>query len=172
MNCFIIYYCINCWLLKETLKGYITVMKTSNDILMLSKLHNRMTKLVSKFDDAFSNQVFWCSLQCVAKLFVYLFIFKDRGVLSMFGTGVIVVSASMSLMALILSASLVPESAERVKEEVNLIPLDSSNTLLNQFLIKMNSGVVHLTIWKIVCMRRSTVLSLFGAFFTYGILLK
>lgn len=172
MNCFIIFYCINCCLMKETFKGYITSLKTSSDFSMFLKLHNKITKLVSNFDDAFSSQVFWCSLQCVAKLFVYLFIFTNRGILSIFGIAAIVASASMSLMALILFASFVSESAEMVKAEVHYISSDSPDNMFNQFLIKMNSSVVQLTIWKIVFMSRSTILSLFGAFFTYGILLR
>lgn len=58
VNCFVIYYCLICCLLKATFCGYITAMKNTADFSMLLLWHNTITRFFSEYDDALSNQVF------------------------------------------------------------------------------------------------------------------
>ncbi|GBL84230.1 hypothetical protein AVEN_118626-1 [Araneus ventricosus] len=171
METFLVYYCAICWVLRSTFLKFKSILKQRYSYSEYLHIHNCLTKAVLVVDDAYSSQICICySLQLIT-MFLQMFLMKQvsqDGIeyYYMFSGWI-----SLTFVTTIIFASSVAEAAGEVKESIQYMNFGEPFDRWGQFYFKVSLADVQLTIWKTISIRRLTILSALGAFFTYTVII-
>lgn len=170
MNCFVLYYCFVCRLLRKVFNHYNANLSKKQQYSVLTQKYNKMIETLSEVDNRFSALIFFCCLLTLNELFItgYNAIQFGFNYVSYFTESIWL---GFVLFYLVAEASLVNESVDKIKYILNFKEENDISIKHVQFTINVCSTDVRLTIWKIIVMRRMTILSVIGIFITYSFLI-
>ncbi|GIY54043.1 uncharacterized protein CDAR_67521 [Caerostris darwini] len=171
MDSFLLYYCLVCRILSSAFLRCRDVLNERVACSHFLYLHNSVAKAVFAVDDAYSPQIFTCcSLQLIT-LFLQVFLLRNISHVGIFYYYLFSGWISMTFLITGIFAFSVAESASKVKESVYFMRFNVHFESWSEMFFKIMMMEVRLTMWKVIDIRRITILSVLGAFFTYTVII-
>lgn len=170
VSSFVLYYSCLCRILQGAIKEFISKIETENDFSRLLQMHWKITDDVLLVENHFSGHlgiVCWLSLY---ELFSYEYLIIKRHTFLPHRCIIIAWYAAV-LLCFLLTASFVNESLDEVKNSINYRNVLKSSCESTRLVLNVCFTDVKLTIWKILPIRRMTILSILGTFITYSYLI-
>lgn len=169
IDCFLLYYCTVCWVLKRAFLVYITLLDKNLKDSRVLDYYSRITQAVSHVDFTSSNQIFWIFLVILLNLFCQTYILVHES------TNIYEVAlnswSAVTLFGTVMSAAFVGESADLVKQYVAENNSTFPPEIYNQLSAKMTGTENHLTIWNMFTIKRVTIFNVAGTFITYAVIM-
>lgn len=170
VSSFVLYYSCLCRILQGAINEFIVTLETENDFSRLLQMHWKITDDVLLVENHFSGHlgiVCWLSLY---ELFSYEYLIIRRETFLIHRCIIIAWYAAL-VLCFLLTASFVNESLDEVKNSLNYRNVLKSSCQSTRLILNVCFTDVKLTIWKILPIRRMTILSILGTFITYSYLI-
>lgn len=167
---FVLYYSCLCKILRNIIKELIITINAEEEVSTLLNMHKNVVEDVSLVENHFSGLLGIVCWVCLYEIFSFEYLIISTKAFYPHRCMVIIWYTAM-LLCFLLSASLVNDSLDDVKDCINQRSVfDSSNQNI-RFVQKARFTNIKLTIWKILAMRRITIFSILGTFITYSYLI-
>ncbi|GFY50159.1 uncharacterized protein TNIN_81541 [Trichonephila inaurata madagascariensis] len=171
MDSFLLYYCLLCCVLKSAFEKFRMILLEGKERSKYLHIHNSLTEAVLVVDDAYSSQIFFCCALQLISIFLQVFLMNNVSHDGIFFYRVFSAWISLSFVVVVICASGVGESAIKVKEIICQMDFNASFENWSQLLFKLLMSDTQLTVWKIISIKRVTILNVLGAFFTYTVII-
>lgn len=170
IDCYLIYYCVLCWILKRAFQVYRLLLDGNClDEHHVVSYYSRISKALEHVNADTSVHVFWIFAYVLLQFFCQTFMVL-RYSTNRFEVTVTAWSA-MALMFTVISAASVGEADQLVKEYFSKCNLEFSNEFYFRLTAKMTLDENHLSIWNMFLLKRVTIINIVGVFITYAVIL-
>lgn len=171
INCFILYYCVLCKLLRKMFNHYNNLLHTETEYAVLLQKFNNMIETLSIVDGRFSALIFFSCLLSLNEIFIagYNIAKSNFSFLSYYLAESIWLG--FVFFYLVVEASFVNKSIDKIQYTVKLREKSNNSLQDIRFVTIVCSSDARLTIWMMIVMRRMTILTVTGTFITYSFLI-
>ncbi|KAG8190526.1 hypothetical protein JTE90_004101 [Oedothorax gibbosus] len=169
MECFLLYYCLLCWVLKRAFKVYIDLLDNNLDGRRIISYHSRITNAVSCVESGNSVHLFWIFLSFLLIFFseTYIVMHNKTNQLEVIFT----VWSAMLFFVTVMSAASVGESADSLKRYVSENDSKFDDNVFYRMNLKMSASDNQLTVCNMFILKKVTLIHVIGTFITYTIMM-
>ncbi|KAG8185958.1 hypothetical protein JTE90_013617 [Oedothorax gibbosus] len=156
IECFVLYYCCLCWILKRAFKVYIDLLKNNLEGRRVLSYHSRITKAVSCVDAVNSQQLFWIFSLFLVVFFAQTYILMHETI----DINEIIITGWSALLffVAVMSAASVGESAESLKQYMSENDSKFEDNMFYRMSLKMDASDNQLTVWKMFILKKTYIL--------------
>ncbi|KAG8185957.1 hypothetical protein JTE90_013616 [Oedothorax gibbosus] len=169
MECFLLYYCLLCWVLKRAIKVYIDLLDNNLDGRRIISYHSRITRAVSQVESGNSVHLFWIFLSFLMIFFseTYIVMHDKTNEFEVIFTA----WNAMLFFVTVMSAASVGETAESLRRYVSENDSKFDDNVFYRLNLKMSASDNQLTVCNMFILKKVTLINVVGTFITYTVMM-